>query len=110
MSLFKTMSISVLPRNAGTFTSGRWVETAGTPRTILGTIQPLSGKEREALPEGRRTKASAKIYTSDTLTVLGGSQNPDRISWDGITYEVLSVETRSAGVINHNKYTLVELT
>ena len=94
-------------RPSGSYVQGRW--TPGTPAVIQfsASVQPLRGKELEALPEGRRQAAAFKLYTDFKLLTVNnqGQKNPDVIvnPIDGLKYEVLQVFPWQNGVLSHYK-------
>jgi hypothetical protein len=57
---------------------------------IVASIQPLSGKDLQQLPEGMRTERTKKIYTQTELFTaeVSASTVPDRLSYDGVDYLV----------------------
>ena len=89
---------------SGSYVDGRWVEGSETELTIKTSVQPLNGKELEALPEGRREKSSYKGYTSLYMQTVQNSENPDRIVIDGDEYEIFTVENWQSNIINHYKF------
>jgi hypothetical protein len=97
---------------SGTYTVSRYaapawvagVATKATPSTlsIVASVQPVSGREIAALPEGRRANEVRVVYTSTALRtegVSGGSA--DTISIDGEVWEVFKLETWSAWSETH---------
>lgn len=69
---------------------------AGTTSTssIKASVQPLTGKDADSLPEGERHKDWLKLYTRTELRPVSqhaGSAG-DRVEVDGITYEVRTVK------------------
>lgn len=108
-------AVSVI-RPSGAFDddTGRWVESAVAPFTIQASVQPVSSRELEKLPEGRRTSGVFKMYTDFHLQAgddkLG--KNPDRVTfripaWDTTaplrTYEVFQVGEFQSGIASHYK-------
>ncbi len=83
----------------GTYTVTRWaadsydtngvlVKGATSTLSVLACVQPLTGRDLQRLPEGRRTREGKAVYTATALRV---EPVADRISIDGETYEVESV-------------------
>ena len=84
---------------------GRYTPGASTDTTILASVQPLEGRDREILPEGERQTDGIKVYTeSDVRTVNqhggAGGNTPDRLIFDGLVYEVRNV-SRQRSIIPH---------
>jgi hypothetical protein len=80
--------------NPGSYDSnGRWNADTTTAVPIQAHIQPLTGKEKDEVPEGRREKDMIRIYSD---TVLKGVEvdstktQPDRITYDNRTFEVFN--------------------
>jgi hypothetical protein len=110
MSLLKTRTIQVVPRTAGSYVKGRWTgEAAGTPHNIQGTWQPATETEIQRLPEGRRERSVFRLYTKSLLNSLSQTKNPDRVTVDGVTYELYAREKWGNGLIPHYKYLATEV-
>jgi hypothetical protein len=87
---FKNATVSVIKGSAGTYTKGRFTAGATTTVTQTVSIQPMSGKERQLLPEDIRTKNTVKIYSREQLktTDVAGKVSADKVVYKGVTYEV----------------------
>jgi len=73
-----------------------------TTFTVVGSLQPLSGKERNMLPEGCKDTATHKFYTTSEL------YTSDRLErTDGTKYEVLSVEEYQGYGIGMDHYKVI---
>jgi hypothetical protein len=87
---FKNATVSIIKGSAGTYTKGRF--TAGPTTTVTQTvsIQPVSGKERQLLPEDIKTKNTVKIYSREQLktTNVIGKIPADKVVYKGVSYEV----------------------
>lgn len=109
MSLFNTATLTVTPRHSGAYVAGVWTgEAAGTPRTIHGSWQPATPREVQTVPEGRRDRTVMKLYTSELLN-METSQNPDRLSVGGRTFELYQRFDLQSGVLSHYKYLAIEI-
>ena len=104
MSTLFPHAIQVISRT-GSRTNGRWSETSET-RTVTGSVQPVSGKETQFLPESRRDSGVVKIYCNEKLNVSeqGGSAPGDIVVWRGRKWEVFQELDFANGLINHYKY------
>jgi hypothetical protein len=75
--------------------NGRWSNTTRTEQNLKANIQPVIGKELDQVPEGRRNKATIKIYTIDELfsvtTKSGEKRQPDIIEYKNEDYEIFQV-------------------
>ncbi len=62
--------------------------------TIMASIQPMSAREQQLLPEGQRVENTKKIYTLTELRTArqADGTEPDHVIYNGHTYEVRSVE------------------
>lgn len=72
---------------AGSVTDGVKARGTGAAVTITAHVQPISGADLQALPEGRRTDEVKAVFTSDEL------HTRDRLTIEGDVYEVDKVET-----------------
>ena len=96
--------LTVKRKTAGSYINGFWVAGTNTVLTIKASVQPLSGKDIELLPEGKRLAGGYKLFTDDTLKVAieGTSQDSDTVSIYGFDYEVIGQEIWANNLINHN--------
>ena len=88
--------------------TGRWQEATPTTETFVGSFQPVSGREREALPAGVRTSDALTVYTETDLQTAdqhAGTQ-ADEVEYDGKRYRVEEVE-RWPKLLTHTKALLV---
>ena len=104
MSTLFPHTIAVVQRT-GSRTNGRWTETTAN-RNITGSVQPVSGKDTQFLPENRRDAGVVKIYCNEKLNVSeqGGNTPGDIVIWRGRKWEVFQELDFSNGLINHFKY------
>ena len=113
MGLIKRQSLDGIRFTGGDRTNGKWVNGSTTPLEIKASVQPLSAKEMQALPEGRRATGQAyRLYTNDILrTVLDSSnEQPDQVTIYSAQYEIFSSQVWANNIINHNKYIATRLT
>ena len=92
---------------AGSYVNGVYVEGAETTLTIQASVQPMSGNDLVAVPEGRRASDMVKLYTSTDLFSqgdTGSGQSPDRLVWLGKDYEISSKDVNQMSVISHYRY------
>jgi len=92
------------------FTKGRRIggklkSSAKQPFVIKAAVQPLSGRETETLPEGRRQMHVLKLYTQTKLFVEDDKNDlrADLLEIDGETYEVFKSEKYTGLGLNHYK-------
>jgi len=83
----------VIRKPIGTYDStGHYVEGAEPPVTMfVATIQPLSGKQLEALPEGQSAEDTRVVYTTYELKTRGPAQAPDVVLYKGDRWRVYQV-------------------
>ena len=69
----------------GSYSRGDWVVSTVENFTFTGSVQPLTGKETEILPENRRDTGLVKIYSNTTLAVSleGSTTAGDVVIWAG---------------------------
>lgn len=72
---------------------GRAVAGATSTLSIVASVQPMSGRDLQALPEGQRADETVVIYTTTFLTTRSETNAPDTLVIGGNTYEVFRVET-----------------
>jgi hypothetical protein len=75
-------------------TDGRFAPGATTDTTIYASMQPVSGRDLQRLPEGERSRDALKAYTETALQTAeaGGLLLSDRIVYGGRVYEVFQVQ------------------
>ena len=104
MSTLFPRTISIL-RRVGSRVNGRWTFEE-TSMNVTGSVQPVSGKDTQFLPEGRRDVGTVKVYCNERLNVsVEGSENSgDVVIWRGKTWEVFQELDFANDIINHYKY------
>ena|GEM_PF-1417819 len=95
--------------------TGRQLLTVGSGFTITASIQSPTLNDLESLPEGRRGKLAAVLYTAQKL-YMGGDPNqllrgPDQVQvpWTGEWCEVIGFQN-FWNLVNQNKYFVSHLT
>ncbi len=91
----------------GSYVNGVFVEGSESTVSIMASVQPMSGEDIVAVPEGRRASDMVKLYTDSDLFSqgdAGSGQSPDRLVWLGKDYEIHSKDVRQMNVINHYRY------
>jgi hypothetical protein len=63
---------------------------------IIASVQPLTGRELDRLPEGLRAREVRELYTVEKLftadTAKESGQPPDDVELDGMLWEVQTLE------------------
>ncbi len=88
-----------------------WVGETRTPFTTSGSLQPMSARAMENLPEGRQNRQSFVYYSEDVLKTVAdpgdpSPQNADILTVMGEAFEVLSVAPWVDDILSHNVYVL----
>ena len=100
-------------RKPGVYVDGVWTGSGGEERfSIRGSLQPISGRELQLLPEGERTREQFKLYTkAELLTSRDSAAAPtkaDMVEHRGRLLKVMAEipwTDHRAGV-PHRKYRL----
>jgi hypothetical protein len=88
--VFKSVTYVVTRRGpTGVDGDGRALLSAPSTLSISASVQPLSGRDLQRLPEGMRAAERLKLYTTTPLAAIGA---PDVVTIDGDDYEVEHVE------------------
>lgn len=97
--------IIAIIRRIGSRVGGRWTN-AEIHANITGSVQPVSGKDTQFLPENRRDVGVVKVYCNEKLNVStqGGDSSGDIVIWHGKKWEVFQELDFANGLINHYKY------
>jgi len=98
----------ILIREAeGAYADGVWAPGTLAISNITASVQPIDGKTMQIVPEGRRQDARYRIYTDTLLmtaaaaTATSPARQADRVTLDGVDYEVVAVLAWQNGVIPH---------
>lgn len=94
---FNTGLYPVKRYGAGTAGSdGHWTAPAvASTFTIAASVQPVTGRALQDLPEGMRADDVRWIYTNTELRTVatdGGNDRPDEVTIEGDVYRVFKVE------------------
>lgn len=67
---------------------------AGSSSTfsIRACVQPVSGRDLQRVPEGLRTQELIALFTPTELRTKTGTNEPDTVAVNGVTYQVQQVE------------------
>ena len=72
---------------------GKFVEGATTETAVQLVTAPISGRDRQVLPEGLRSLNVRKFWLREAVTaVVEGEQAGDVIRYDGADYRAVMVE------------------
>ena len=114
MMVTNTITLPLIRRGESSYVNGRLVEGGEETLEIRANVQPVE-KSTDLLPlaEADRTKQTIKIYViSDVIPRQGDEAlkiQPDRVVYDGITYEVKKAITYKMGILNHTKALCVKV-
>lgn len=116
MTILGAASFSVQRVAAGSFVDGRWVDGASSTFDIVGSWQPMTGRQREQLPELYRTRQTARLICDTAQPLLSpvdvaAKTRQDVVTRSGRRYEIISVDDWSghAAPTAHVTYTLAEI-
>ena len=79
--------IIIKRRQAGSYVDHRYTEDAAVESNLKGSVQPLTPKELQSLPEGEQVIAGIKVFTADP----NGAKNTDILVDGTEEYRVISV-------------------
>lgn len=104
--------ITILRQNStGYYDKGKWVEPETLSEEIIyASVQPLTGREIDLVPQGRRNCDSAKLISESALNTVevNNNSNPDIVVLNGERYEVHSVGEWQNNVLNHYEYVITK--
>ena len=92
IALLSSGTYTVTRTPASVYTAGRLVPGVATTFTVLGSLQPLSGREVDRLPEGAREREGMALWTTTELRGKLQTSEPDTVTVDGEAYEVQNVQ------------------
>jgi hypothetical protein len=97
---FYTGTYKVTRTGGGSFTNG--VYALGTTSTfdITASIQPVTGRDLQVLPEGQHANETKVVYTTTELKTRDPSNAGDKITINGEAWEVFRVERWEAFGLN----------
>ena len=89
--------VSVTQKTVGSFDGGFYIEGGTAEVNVVASVQPLSGREIQLVPEALRNAGTVRIYSKALLS------NQDMMTWQGNSYEVqVDYNWKSTG--NYYKY------
>ena len=85
---------TLITRAAGSYDRfGKFVEGAPTETPVQLITAPISGRERQVLPEGLRSMNVRMFWLREAVTAaVEGEQTGDVIRYDGADYRAVMVE------------------
>jgi hypothetical protein len=89
---FETGTYTVTRTAQGVYTNGRYTPGATTTFPIVASIQPVTGRDLQLLPEGQHASESRIVYTTTELRSRATANDPDTIAIDGEAWDVISFE------------------
>lgn len=112
MSVLGQEAVLRIAYAAGTRGADGRFAAGATTTTIYASMQPLTGRVLQRLPEGERKRYELVAYTESVVSAgdqAAGIQ-ADRITYSGVTYEVGRVQQwPAAGPLPHYEALLVRL-
>lgn len=109
--MFGFSTVTIRTRTAS-WVDGVYTQSAPTTSTIQGSIQPITGRDIEQMPEGEIRSGKWKLYTQSALQFADPTvpQSTTEVSVEGrwLRAVTLSRWTVEGGGLNHYKYVLLE--
>ena len=89
--------------------TGAAIIATPTSAPVFASVQPLSGKDRQTLPEGQREKDGHRLYTETAMKPASQYTlaNCDRVVIDGDEFQVMTAK-RERAIIKHYKVLVVK--
>ncbi len=117
MTILLGKTLVTVERHTGDFVLGEWVRSLESTFDIELSIQPISGREQQRLPEGYRTRRVVKAYGQPApveklrTTSLASEAPNDIVIYKGDRFDVISVEDWDIGPVQtrHIRYQLAEI-
>lgn len=102
-----TGSYTVTRHAAGTRVQGRSVPGAVSTFSIIASVQPVTGRQLQDLPEGQRGTETIAIYTRTELKTRSADSEPDLVDNEGVPFEVVRVERwRAFSDVHYRAYAM----
>jgi len=113
MGLLGARRVTVTRVTSGAYVSGVYTVLASTTLQVWASVQPIGDRDRQNLPEGIRTSAKHKLYTTATLTEAGDNQLADTVDVGDGGVELVVVggsdwDSAHRGGVRHHRYILAE--
>jgi hypothetical protein len=89
---FKTAQYQCRRFSTGVYTDGRYTPAVPTLFTIAASVQPLSSKQLEMLPEGQRSNQNRMLWTTTELFTRDVNNAPDEVLIELEIWTVLRVD------------------
>lgn len=89
---FSTGTYTVTRTAAGSSTLGRYTAGATSTFDIVASVQPVTGRDLLAMPEGLRADETRIVYTTTELRALTAASDADVVAIDGEVWGVVQVE------------------
>lgn len=85
---FATGTYVLTRTTQGTYAAGRYTGGSTSTISIVASIQPLSGRDLQAMPEAQHGTETRVVYTKTPLQTESPAGPPDRVTIDGELWEV----------------------
>lgn len=76
----------------GTYTNGVYTPGAASTLSVTLSIQPISGRDLHAVPEGQYAEDLRIAYTTTELFTRSPGRDPDVVTIDGEAWTVIDVD------------------
>lgn len=106
ITAFATGTYTVTRYGSGTYSNGVLVAGSTSTISVVASVQPVTGRDLQVLPEGQHSIETKVVYTTTELKSRDASNAGDRISIGGESWEVFRVEKIEAfgGNLSGNHY------
>lgn len=88
----QTGTYTVTRQRAGAHVKGRYTPGATSAVQIVASIQPVTGRTLQDLPEGQRGEETRVVFTETEIRSRAPGVEPDRITIDGESWTCIRSE------------------
>lgn len=91
--------------------TGRWEEGKENPIEVSGNEQPMTGYDKQMLPESFRSKDVRDFFSNQFLYSVeeADGREPDEIEIEGYRFEVQKRMSYQMGIRRHYEYRIVRV-
>jgi hypothetical protein len=76
----------------GTYVAGVFTPAATSTVSVIASVQPMTGRDLQRLPDGLRAMELLVVFSVDELKVAAPGVRPDVLAIDDATWQVETVE------------------
>ena len=100
----RNKEIQILLKTGGHYVDGLWQDEAVDrvhPIRVYASVQPVTPKELQSLPENRREKEVLKVFIPHAVSLNNANQNPALVNIAGEDYEIIKKSKWDNGILSH---------